>query len=322
VGDRVIRLAWRQLRLPTAATTVLLVTLAVFLALTRQSMDSYLRSSGLAGCLAAHGSCGEVMTAFVSRYSMLLGLFALVNVVPLLIGLFWGAPLIAREVEAGTHRLAWTQSVSRRRWLAVKLGMCMLGAGLVAVILGWLITWWSHPFARIGSGGFNFSRINANVYDFTGTVPVAYTLYAFAFGTAAGALIRRTVPAMGVTIAGYLMLRIPMESIRGHLLPALTITYPTESASPRAGLGDWILSSTPIDRAGHAVAAINCPGSKGGGGLVGAVIKCIPPYAFRRDVYQPLSRFWALQGAETGIVLAVTLALLATAAWWTVRRIS
>ena len=42
---------------------------------------------------------------------------------PLLVGLFWGAPVLAREFERGTHRLAWTQSVPRRAWLVVKLGV-------------------------------------------------------------------------------------------------------------------------------------------------------------------------------------------------------
>ena len=36
---------------------------------------------------------------------------------------FWGAPLVTRELEAGTHRLVWNQSVTRTRWLATKLGL-------------------------------------------------------------------------------------------------------------------------------------------------------------------------------------------------------
>ena len=55
-------------------------------------------------------------------------LITLVLVVPALIGMFWGAPLIAHELETGTFRLAWTQSVSRRRWLLVKMGLVGLAA--------------------------------------------------------------------------------------------------------------------------------------------------------------------------------------------------
>ncbi len=316
-----IRLAWRQLRVPAASTAALLTLLAGFLVLTEHSMNSYARSSGLAACLAAHGACGPAISAFVNRYSILLGLFALLNVVPMLAGLFWGAPLIAREIEQGTHRLAWTQSVSRRRWLTVKVGMFVLAAIAAAGILTVLFTWWSHPFARISqTSGFSFSRISPDVYDFSGTILAAYTLYAFALGMAAGAVIRRTVPAMAVSIVGFAALRVPMESIRGHLLPPLTAVYPQQGTNPTAGRGDWVLSSTLIDKNGHPL-PVTCTGR--GGNPLGPVRCGVSGHAAGvRVVYQPLSRFWALQGIETGIVIAVIVLLLATAAWWTIRRTS
>jgi hypothetical protein len=316
-----IGLAWRQLRVPAASTVTLLATLTVFLGATEHSMTSYMHSSGLAACLAAHGSCGLAISDFVTRYNILLGLFALLNVVPMLAGLFWGAPLIAREVEQGTHRLAWTQSVTRSRWLGVKVGMFVLATIVAAAILTVLFTWWSHPFARISqSGGFSFSQINPDVYDFSGTVLAAYTLYAFALGAAAGAVIRRTVPAMAATIAGFAALRVPMESVRGHLLAPLTAVFPQHGTIPGAGRGDWVLSSALIDKAGHPL-AVSC--GAGNGNPLGGTPCTVAGHAIgTRVVYQPLSRFWALQGIETGIVLAVVVMLLATAAWWTLRRIS
>jgi hypothetical protein len=316
-----IRLALRQLRMPALSTAAMLAALAAFLILTERSMTSYLSSSGLAACLAAHGNCGAGVSAFITKYNVLIGLFVLLNVVPMLAGLFWGAPLVAREVEQGTHRLAWTQSVTRRHWLAVKIGLYVAGTIVAGALLTALFTWWSHPFARVsGSGGFSFSRINPDVYDFSGTVLTAYTLYAFALGTAAGVIIRRTVPAMAVTVAGFLALRVPMEAIRGHLLHPFTIIYPLRDGvvSPRAGLGDWIISSTTIDAAGRPV-GMSCQG----GGLAGGVRCHLTGNNLRmQDVYQPVSRFWPLQGIETGIVLALVLALLAMACWWTIRRIA
>jgi hypothetical protein len=324
------------MRLPAASTAALLAALAVFLFLTERSMTSYASSSGLSACLAARGNCAFLSGLFTSRYQILLGLLALANVVPLLAGMFWGAPLIAREVEQGTHRLAWTQSATRRRWLAVKAGMFILGAILTAAILTAAFTWWSRPFARISdSSGFSFSRINPDVYDFAGIVPMAYMVFTFALGTAAGAFIRRTVPAMAVTIAGYLAFRVPLESLRGYLLPPRTLTYPINHTSPLAGRGDWVMASSGlIDKAGHpvsfAAAAALCPSGKSrsggnvlGGNVLGGNGKCMAAHGFlQRDIYQPASRFWALQGIETGIVVAIALLLLAAAAWWTIRRIA
>jgi hypothetical protein len=316
-----IRLALRQVRAPAASTAALFAALAAFLVLTERSMTSYLQHTGLAACLAAHGACGAGVEAFITRYDILIGLFVLLNVVPMLAGLFWGVPLIAREIEQGTHRLVWTQSVTRGRWLAVKIGMYVLGAIIAGTALTALFTWWSHPFARVsGSGGFSFSRINPDVYDFSGTVLAAYTLFAFALGAAAGALIRKVIPAMAVTVAGFTAVRVTMEMIRGHLLPPLAVVYPLKEGvvSPRAGLGDWIIASSPIDSSGNTVPE-TCQGGSAFGG-----VHCRPlgTNLRMRDVFQPVSRFWALQGIETGIVLALVVALLGLAAWWTLRRIT
>ena len=64
---------------------------------------------------------------------------------PALIGLFWGAPLIARELETGTYRLAWNQSVTRSRWTLAKLGIGGLASVAVAGLLSLMITWWASP---------------------------------------------------------------------------------------------------------------------------------------------------------------------------------
>ena len=73
----------------------------------------------------------------------------LVIVVPGIIGIFWGAPLVARELETGTFRLAWTQSVTRTRWLAVKLAVVGLASMAVAGLLSLMVTWWASPLDRV-----------------------------------------------------------------------------------------------------------------------------------------------------------------------------
>ena len=106
-------------------------------------------------------------------------------VVPGVIGVFWGAPLVARELETGTYRLAWTQSVTRARWIAVKLGVVGLASMAAAGLLSLMVTWWSSPI----------DRVNMTLYtsfDQRGIVPIGYAAFAFALGVLAGVLIRRT----------------------------------------------------------------------------------------------------------------------------------
>jgi len=67
---------------------------------------------------------------------------AIILVVPALLGIFWGAPLVANELETGTYRLAWTQSVTRKRWLAAKLGLVGLWSMAVAGLLSFIVTLW------------------------------------------------------------------------------------------------------------------------------------------------------------------------------------
>jgi hypothetical protein len=314
-----IRLAWRQLRLSAVCTAVLLAALVIFLVITKHSMTSYARTSGLSACLTSHGDCGLAFQAFTDRYSSLLLVVSALSFTPMLAGLFWGAPLIAREIEQGTHRLAWTQSISRRHWLTVKLGILILGAAMVAAAVTGLLTWWSYPFERLSTLADSFSRISPTFFDTHGGVLIAATLYAFTLGTVAGAVIRRTVPAMAVTIGGYLGLQLVLRLLRGSFLTPLSITYPLTDPNPRAGLGDWRLSQFPTDKAGHHVSLATvhtiCPKQSGA--------PCVVAHGFQlHEVYQPLSRFWALQAIESGILLTAAVVLLAAAVWWSLRRTS
>jgi hypothetical protein len=239
---------------------------------------------------------------------------------PALVGLFVGAPMIAREVEQGTHRMVWTQGVTRTRWLTARStfvgAACLALAGLFSVTS----SWWLDALHRAGQ-----SRIQPGQFDIQGVVPIAYVVFAFALGLAAGAAIRRTVPAMAVTLGVYFGARLGVaELLRAHYLKPLTLSYGILSDRGGVGVGDWILRNEIVGPTGQLmkdsdVVAI-CHVAQGD---KGSIVTCLASHGFRFvDVYQPASRFWAFQGIETALFVGMAALLVAVAAWWVRRRIS
>jgi ABC-type transport system involved in multi-copper enzyme maturation permease subunit len=317
-----IWLTWRQHRLQAVTAAGVLLLLAIFLIVTGRQMTSYLHSTGLAACLARRASCDSLSQLFENRYGTLLNNIAYLNFLPLLAGMFWGAPLLAREYEQGTDILAWTQTVSRRRWLAIKLTAFIAAAIVAALSFSLLFGWWFGPFSQLAIHGGQ-SRIQPNVFDVQGIVPIGYTLFAFALGTAAGTLIRRTVPAMAVTAGAFFAARIGVQMLRTHLLTPLrsvhALVSPTGGVSlgtPLVGTQNWVLKSNVIDRSGHAVSDTTvlqtCRAIFNPRGMA----QCITSHGYHQlDIYQPLSRYWPLQGIEFGAFTAVAVCLLAATAW-------
>ena len=202
-------------------------------------------------------------------------------VLPALIGIFWGAPLIARELEAGTHRLVWNQSVTRTRWLAVKLGLVGLAADdrrRAGQPRGGLVV---QPDRQGRRRRDDFSRIEPLLFGARGIVPIGYAAFAFALGVTVGMLVRRTLPAMAVTLAVFVAVQIAMPLlVRPHLMPPARATVeitpsnvdeficrrvptvPSRSARRRPSTGAWVLSSHTVDASGRAVEtspASRCP---------------------------------------------------------------
>ena len=321
-----IALTWRQHRAQLLTAAALLTALSAYLLFMTHQMTSYMASIGLSACLAGHGNCDVQAEAFLNRFGNASHVFSLLDLVPLLAGLFWGAPLIARETERGTHRLTWTQSVSRGRWLTVKLAAFTGAALLAAAVVALLLAWWIRPFDQLMAvdAGGNVNRMTPGVFDLSGIVPAGGALFAFALGTAAGALIRRTVPAMAVTLGGYLALWMPLESARYHFLAPLT-THGPYGSTPQVPLSAYVLGNSYADASGRPVSfsvmAHACLSSQGG--QTGVRISCLAAKGFQfSTTYQPGSRFWLLQGLQTGIFVAAAVALLGVAIWWTARRIS
>jgi hypothetical protein len=250
--------------------------------------------------------------------------------VPGLIGMFWGAPLVAREFETGTFRLVWTQGVTRVRWLAAKLAIAGAAAIAAAELFTLMVNWWSSPIhkANLGYTPFTSGSFHA------GVAPVGYAAFAFALGVTAGLLIRRTLPAMAVTLAVFTAVIIAFPIwVRPHLIPPVRATSTLSLASianmPGVGAsnghlsltpgsaaappGAWFISSsqltTPDGRASSTEPAGPC-GAPPSPAAAQACNDYIESLHLRQTVtYQPASRYWAFQWVETAIYLTLALTL-------------
>ncbi|GAA0947092.1 ABC transporter permease [Kribbella koreensis] len=312
------RLTLRLARPNVLASLALLAALTLYAVLTRRAMVADLDSSGLSGCLGSGADCATLIRGFTDKFDVVINSHRLIILVPLVTGMFWGGPLVAREAEQGTHRFAWTQSVSRGRWLAVKLGVHLLGAAVVAAALTQLMTWWFTPLERVQD---DFARLSPDVFDFRGIVPIAYTVFAIALGAAAGAIFKRTVPAMLITLVAYLPIKIAVQALRGHYLAPLDVSYAFGTTSPRLGYGDWILGSEMINRGGQILGTpgVADPCQALAGKAAAEACSVTNGYRFV-DTYQPVGRFWPFQLIESGIFIGLSVITLAVAAWWVLRR--
>jgi hypothetical protein len=326
-----IRFAWHRFRAQALVALGALAVLAVVLAITGIQL-AHAYDAAVAAC-RPRGVCasgpGSAFNFPSSSELALAGLLsALVVAVPGLIGMFWGAPLIARELETGSFRLAWTQGVTRTRWLAVKLGVAGVAGMAAAGLLSLMVTWWSSPIAAVHGG-----RLSS--FHDSGVAPVGYAAFAFALGAAAGLLIRRTVPAMAVTLAIFAAVTFAFPVlVRPHLIPPVQATVTLSAASingftfspdgrslyvqtaPPHIPGAWILSSqltTPDGRPASAEPATGTCELNAPGGSCQAYIESL--HLRQTVTYQPASRYWPLQWYETGIYVAVALALAGFCLW-------
>jgi ABC-type transport system involved in multi-copper enzyme maturation permease subunit len=316
-------LSWRQFRLQAALTYSALALLLLLMLLSARTVDETgVYTIGWAAVIA----------------------------LPALIGVFWGAPLVARELEAGTQRLAWTQSVSRTRWLAAKLGLGVVAAMAGTALLSLAVSWWCSPIDTAINSGQSFSgilsvsRIEPAMFIGRGIAPIGYSAFAFVLGVTAGTLLRRTVPAMAVTLAVYVVVQIAMPTlVRSNLSPDVLTTKITKGNlhgliidGPKEPVRDirvkipepgaWITESSPVYPDGRRSSTLpawvgHCAPAPGQGAAEEACFARLGREGYRQQVtYQPAGRYWGFQAIEMGIFLVLA-ALLAGVAFWRIRRV-
>lgn len=334
-----IWLTWRQFRTQAAVVFAAVAALAVTLVVTGPQLTDLYRTAG--SSLVNQVSSSD-QTLY---YTGLLVVLA----VPAVIGMFWGAPLIARELETGTHYLAWNQGVTRTRWLATKLGLGAAASMTAAGLTSLAVSWWSSPIDRAVNGGgatdTYFPRLDPVAFAARSVVPMAHAAFAFVLGVALGLLIRRTLPAMATTFALYAAVQIAVPTwIRSHLAAADRIILPIEPdgapiriqdgarqivAHPEEVPGAWVTSQQTLNAAGQPTPVpssfADCLQTESGPPALQQVDRCVADLGalgYEQQVtYQPAGNFWTLQWAETGLYLGLALALTGFCAWW-IRRVT
>ncbi|GLY34294.1 transporter [Amycolatopsis sp. NBRC 101858] len=320
-------LTWRQFRIPALSVFATLVVIGVVLAITGPELVG--------------------RTNFSDQDTLFGGTILVLYLLPAAIGVFWGVPMITRELESGTHSLVWNQTVTRKRWLTTKLGFGLLAAMVAAGLLGWAVSWWASPIDALAAQQTDrgmLSRIAPVVFGARGIVPIGYAAFALALGVAVGMLLKRTVAAMAVTLAvlAAVLLLVP-NFVRPYLLPPEQMTVaivPGEITNingddaigireigVRNPAGAWVLANETVDQAGNVAYPLpefvqGCAPRPGQGPPErGSMEQCMAQLGAhgyqQRLIYQPGSRFWPLQWLELALFLAMT-ALLT---WFSFRRL-
>jgi hypothetical protein len=312
-------LVWRQYRAQGAITFALLAAAAVVIVTDGLQIASHWHSilvacRGNSACLQQHIPLFSGVVSDLPDISL---------IVPVVLGMLWGAPLVAHEIESRTSDFTWVQSVTRMRWLTVKVGWLLLAAAACGGILAGLTTWWSGPGNALQAQAFYPGQ-----FDTQGIVPVGYAVFAMALGIAAGTVARRTLPAIAVVLGGFIGLRLVISAVlRSHYMAAVTTYYKVTGSFTPPGQA-WVLAQGAVSRTGVTVAQgwgelypalpASCqklfpqvPTGKSGNSE-SAVFSCMQAHGWRGfATYQPSGRYWPFQGIETGIYVLLAAALIA-----------
>ncbi|GAB3947145.1 transporter [Kribbella albertanoniae] len=340
-----IWLTWRQFRVQFLVIASVVLAAAVLYAATGPGLaDDYQRF--------ADNFIKNLAFARLNPVLYQVGL-ALLYAVPPIIGAFWGAPLIARELETGTHRLVWGQSISRWRWLATKVGVGGLGTIVVTGALSLAVTWWSSPIDKAINAGqesnFYLPRMFPVTFSGRGLVPIGYAVFAFALGVAIGLAVRRTLVALAVTLAVVILVQILAPTlIRPHLmaptdqntvatadnLRGFMISGPGPDAEIKQievginAVGGWKLTDETVDKSGKVATlpkwVIDCepngPNERATSPKAAACFQRMADEGYSQHVrYFTADKFWALQWREFGLFLLLAFGLLGFT-FWRIRR--
>jgi ABC-type transport system involved in multi-copper enzyme maturation permease subunit len=315
---RMIWVTWRQHRVTVITLPALLGGIGVFLLF--MGLKIHHDYAVLTACHPfSSNTCQNLNTTF-NRTDWVIGnvLGILMNLTPVLLGAFAGAPVLARELETGTFRYAWTQGIGRARWTIAKLILLAVVVVAVTAAFGELFAWFFAPFVPQE----DLTVYTASVFDTRPVAFAAWTLAAFALSAFFGMLFRRIIPAMAVTLGVYLGLALLAWDVRKYYPLSLVSSNPS-IGSGRVTPGDpWVVSQWFTGRGGQTVsqAVVNRVVGQYQINSSAQLNRVLTQHGYTGWTrYIPVSRFWPMQFVEAGWLLMLSV-LLAAATVWLVRR--
>jgi ABC-type transport system involved in multi-copper enzyme maturation permease subunit len=331
---RMAGVTWRQHRFALLGVVTLLSALAVYLWIVGLQLHR-----AYAAAIACHpaGSpaCQDLINAFNGMNTFLAN-GSILQALPVLIGAFVGAPVLARELETGTYRYAWTQGFGRWRWTLGKLVPLAVAVTAAAGAFSALLSWYYQPYLATGHqvlGLSQTSAFNGGLFDLREVAFPAWTLAAFAIGALVGMLIRRVVPAIAATLVVYAGLAFATGIfLREHYLAPLLTTSLNVPGSAWI-LGQW-WTKGGVTLSQSTMQQVMLP-------VIQRLMPAVPEdqihlyklptllnteryltqhgYTYWTS-YQPVSRFWPFQWIEGGWLLALSVLLIAATIWLVRRR--
>ncbi len=314
---------WRQQRATLIAVPAVLAAVAIFLVIF--GLRVHHDYAALVNCpldpIRQSSACSKLFGAFNSTDWPLANTCAiLMQLAPVLIGAFAGAPLLARELENGTYRFAWTQGLVRERQAIAKLALLGVTIAVLVGALGELFSWFFQPFLFTEQ----MNRLTETVFDTSGIVFPAFALVSFAIGAFLGMLLRRVIPALAATLGVYLAIRLVAWGVRKYYPVAVVTSNSTifgQFQTPSLPGYPWILSTWVTGPGGKPVSQsvasrlLNGPGWSTGGSVAPSAAGSVPPGYTEWNRWIPLSHYWPMQFIEAGWLLVLAVALMAGTVW-------
>ena len=302
---RLAWVSWRQYRLSAAGLVAFFGVLALYLLIMGLKFRSAYAAAAACAPVVGGPHCQGAFSLFDTHYALTGEISAAVlNAVPALAGVFAGAPILARELEAGTFRFAWTQGAGRTRWTLARLALPAVAVTVGAAAFSQLFGWFYYPLFATADSAFA-----PQYFQLTGIAFAAWTLAALAIGALAGVLIRRVVPAMAAAMAAWAGLLLATAVYLRRHYEAQLIVRNTGQGAP--GASPWVISQWWTGPNGKTVTNEN---------QIIAIINR-PTHGYTEwTAYQPAARYWHFQLIEGGWLLALSLVLIAATIWLVRRR--
>ena len=327
---RMAWVTWRQHRVALAAVAVFLGALAACLWLAGLKTHHAYAALVAACHPVASVACGGMSTSFIGTNGFLSNGLIL-QAVPAAIGAFAGAPVLARELETGTFRYAWTLGFGRRRWALAKLVPLAVALAAATGALSVLLSWYYQPYLAAGNQALGIPEVTPffpGLFSLRGVAFAAWTLAAFAIGVLSGLLVRRVVPAIVATLAAYAALAFAAGGfLRPHYLTPLVTSNSNVPGSAWI-ISQWWTKDGKLAFAGRPPDLLlnqfcsslpSAPGERKPS--PGTFAQCLAQHGYTQwTSYQPASRFWPFQWIEGGWLLALSLLLIAITVWLVGRR--